>query len=173
MAQATQREYTIPLRREWMKVVRYKRTRRSVKAIKAYIARHMKVPERDVSKVKLDVYLNNELWFRGAKSPPTKIRVLAKKEGDKVMVTFVETPERIKFAQKKHEKLHKKTAKKKVEKAEKKEEPTEEEKTIEAEKEKAVAESGQVAAHQEAKVGKHVTQTTQKQPIIHRKALQK
>ena len=35
-----EREYVIPLRREWMKVSRYKRTARGVKAVKKFVARH-------------------------------------------------------------------------------------------------------------------------------------
>ena len=47
-----EREYIIPLRREWQKVANYRRTGRAVKEIKKFIAKHMKVPDRDFSKVK-------------------------------------------------------------------------------------------------------------------------
>ena len=67
--QKLEREYIIPLRSEWRKVANYRRTGRAVKAIKKFIAKHMKVPDRDLDKVKLDMYLNNELWFRGRKKP--------------------------------------------------------------------------------------------------------
>ena len=79
MAETTQtqksveREYVIPLRKEWSKVPKYKRAAKSVKAVKKFIARHMRVPERDADKVKLDVYLNNELWFRGSRKAYNKI----------------------------------------------------------------------------------------------------
>jgi len=46
----------------------------------------MRVPDRDVSKVKLDIYLNQEIWFRGKKKPPAKIKVRVKKEGELYMV---------------------------------------------------------------------------------------
>jgi ribosomal protein L31E len=107
------REYVIPLRKEWNKVARYKRTARSVKEIKRFIAKHMKVPDRDTEKVKLDVYLNNELWFRGCKKPPAKIKVLAKKEGDIVIVELVDVPDIVKFRKLRDEKRHKKVDKKK------------------------------------------------------------
>src|SRR3989344_2502642 len=93
-----EREYTIPLRKEWTKVPSYKRTAKSVKAIKEFIAKHMKVPNRDLDKVKIDSYLNNEVWYRGGGTPPARVTVKAIKSGDEVRVTFVTDPERVKFA---------------------------------------------------------------------------
>lgn len=140
-----EREYVIPLRREWLKVPMYERTGKAIKAIKKFIAKHMKVPERDVNKVKLDVYLNNDIWFKGRTNPPAKVKVKAIKEGDIVKVEFVDIPDHVKFLKAKHEKLLKRFEKKeeKGEKpAETKEEvKTEEQKTNEKEKEKSVAES--------------------------------
>src|SRR3989338_9112388 len=91
-----EREYIIPLRREWLKVPMYERTGRAIKAIKKFIAKNMKVIDRDVSKVKLDVYFNNEIWFRGRANPPSKIKVKAVKEGDIVKVGLADIPEHIK-----------------------------------------------------------------------------
>ena len=178
---SNEREYVIPLRKEWMKVARYKRTRRAVKEIKNFIARHMKVADRDVDKVKLDVYLNNELWFRGCKKPPAKIKVKAKREGEEVLVELVDLPEKWKFAKKRQDKVHKKVEKKKVEKKEeKKEEPkTEEEKKEEEEKkreEKEKAKSSAIAQEKATekmvKAQKHTVQSG-KGPQIQRKALKK
>ena len=53
-----EREYIINLRREIMKVPRYKRTPKALKAIKEFIAKHMRVAERDIKKVKIDKWLN-------------------------------------------------------------------------------------------------------------------
>ncbi len=168
-----EREYIIPLRREWMKVARYKRARRSVMEIKAFVARHMKVLDRDLSKVKLDSYLNNELWFRGAKKPPAKIKVRVKKDGDLVRVELAEIPDIIKFAKAKNERRHKKPDKKKAEpKAEeKKEEKTEEEKKKEEEKEKSVEKMHERIAEKAAKAQKHTTKA--KEESFHRMALKK
>jgi large subunit ribosomal protein L31e len=180
----TEKEYVIPLRKKWAKVARYKRTSKSVKAIKEFIARHMRVPDRDTGKVKLDVYLNNELWFKGSNNPPTKIKVRAvkEKEGD-VRVELVEIPENVKFLKAKQEKRHKKVEKKKEEKPavkekledkieEKKEgEKTEEDKKEEKEKEKSVEQAQIKAAEQAAKVQKHVVKG--KEPQVQRKALKK
>jgi large subunit ribosomal protein L31e len=166
-----EREYVIPLRREWVRVPVYERTGRAIKAIKKFIAKHMKVLDRDVNNVKLDVYFNNELWFRGRANPPAKIKVRAIKEGEIVRVNFVETPEHVKMLKSKHEKLHKAAEKKPEMKSEKKEE-TPEEKKEETEKEKAVAEERLKEMKQEAKAEKHVTKV-EKAQHPQRMALQK
>jgi len=166
------REYIIPLRNEWRKVANYRRAGRAIKEIKKFIARHMKVPERDVSKVKLDSFLNQEIWFKGRMKPPAKIKVRAIKEGDIVKVELAELPEHWKFVKDKKERKHKPALK--VEKSKKSEEPTEkteEEKKEEGEKEKAVAEAQQVQAKQQAKAQKHTTKA--KEPGFHRMALKK
>ena len=75
-----EREYVIPLRREWLKVPEYKRANKAVKAIKEFLVRHMKVYDRDLRKVKIDILLNNELRFRGMRKPPARIKVKAKKK---------------------------------------------------------------------------------------------
>ena len=139
-----EREYVVPLRRFWLGVPEYERTGKAIKTIKKFVAKHMKVADRDVSKVKLDVYFNNELWFRGRRSPPTRVKVKAVKEGDIVKVSFVETPQHVKFLQTKHAKIHAKEEKAPVKSTIKEEkavvEKTEEQKVEEKEKEKAVAE---------------------------------
>lgn len=176
--QKLEREYVIPLRREWLRVPRYERTGRAVKAIKKFIARHMKVQDRDFKKIKLDVYLNNEIWFRGRKKPPAKIKVKATKEGDIVTVQFVEEPQYVKFLKVRHEKLHKKLEKKvekKIEKKseEKKVEKTEEQKKEESEKRKASAEQKEMQVKQDVKAEKHSTKIDKHKTQPRRMALQK
>jgi len=169
-----EKEYTIPLRREWQKVARYKRSRRGIKTIKKYIAKHMRVPERDEDKVKLDIYLNNEIWARGAKKPPAKIKVKAVKKGDIIEVTLVHEKAFVAFAKKRHDKRHSKPVKKKEEKPKEKEkekkledkvteqdkkEETEEKKDTDKEKDKTVKEihkkvSSAPKEHQKMKVPK-------------------
>jgi len=176
--QILQREYIIPLRREWMKAARYKRARKSVMAIKKFIARHMKVADRNLKNVRLDTYLNNEIWFRGAKKPPAKIKVMAKKEGEIVRVELAEIPETVKFAMQKHVRRHFKSEKKKQEvkeqKSESKEaqEKSEEDKKKEIEKEKSVEIQHEKLAEKAAKAQKH-TIKSDKGSQIHRKALKK
>ncbi len=176
-AKTLEREYIIPLRRHWLNVPEYRRAGKAVKAIKNFIAKHMKVLGRDVSKVKLDVYFNNELWFRGRRHPPAKIKVKAIKEGEIVKVSFVEEPSHIKLLKQKHSKFFKKPEKK-AEKPEEKaqeikpaEEKTEEQKTDAKEKEKSAAEQTMNQAAKDAKVQKHVTKV--KEPKIQRMALKK
>jgi ribosomal protein L31E len=171
-----EREYTIPLKKQTLKVPRYERTSRAVKTIKQFVARHMKVPERDLKKVKLDVYFNNQLWIRGRKKPPAKIKVKVKRDGENIIVDFVEVPEHIKFLKQRQEKIHKKIEKKKVEsKPEMKEEPKEEKTEGEKKEEKEKAQSAAIQNTKEfekaAKTQKHTTQA--KTPQTQRKALKK
>lgn len=172
------REYVIPLRKEWRKVANYRRTGRAVKEIKKFIARHMKVPDRELSRVKLDVYLNNEVWFRGRKKPPAKIKVKASKQGDIVKVELAEIPEYVKFLKQKHDKIKErleKITKPKQVKEEKKDEEVkkedEEKKKEEKEKEQSIAQLRTMEAKQDAKAKKHTTKV--KEQIIHRMALKK
>jgi len=155
-----EREYVIPLRSEWLKVPAYRRAGRAAKAIKIFIAKHMKVEDRNVDKVKVDPYINNEVWFRGRANPPSRIKVKAIKEGEIVRVEFVETPDYIKFLKSKHEKFHRETEKKEEKKEEKKpevgEEKKEEEKKAETEKEKSVEKEQIKEAKKEKLAGKHV-----------------
>lgn len=168
-----EREYIIPLRNEWRKVANYRRTGRAVKEIKKFIARHMKVPERDTDKVKLDQWLNQEVWFRGRKKPPAKIKVKAIKEGDIIRVELAELPEFVKFEKAKRERMHKPSEKPVVEsKPEVTEEKTEEEKKDEKEKEKSVADIRAKESKQEAKFQKSAGAQT-KEPGFHRMALKK
>jgi ribosomal protein L31E len=161
-----EREYVIPLRKEWTKVPNYKRTSKSITAIKEFVAKHMKVPGRDLNNVKIDSYLNNEVWFRGAGTPPARIKVKVIKTGDIIHVTFVQDPERVKFARERHARKHVKTEKK-VNVSDKKEEAkTEDEKKIESEKEKSTAIANEQIAEQKVKEQKHVA----KDAMAHTKA---
>ncbi len=169
-----EREYIIPLRRAWLRVPVYERSRKAVKTIKYFIAKHMKVLDRDVNKVKLDVYFNNEIWFRGRANPPGKVKVRARKEGEVVHVSFAETPEQVKFLKIKHERFHKKLDKKEESSGvqQPKEAEKSEEKNIEEkEKVKATAEMNIKEAEKQAKEQKHLTPI--KEPKIQRMALKK
>jgi ribosomal protein L31E len=44
-----EREYVIPLRNKCMTVVRYKKAPKAVKVVKEFIAKHMKVEDRDLT----------------------------------------------------------------------------------------------------------------------------
>ncbi|MCX8159054.1 MAG: 60S ribosomal protein L31 [Candidatus Pacearchaeota archaeon] len=167
-----EREYIIPLRREWLKVQAYRRAARAAQTIKKFIAKHMKIADRDLKKVKLDIYLNNELFYRGIKNPPSKIKVKAIKENDIVRVELAEIPEILKFKKARHQKIHKKEEKKKETKESEKtikEEKTEEKKKEEIEKEKSVEEKQIKDVKAKEKAEKHTTKT--KEPQIVRRSM--
>ena len=104
-----EREYTIPLRREWSKVAKYKRAKKAGKAVKEFLARHMKVYDRDLDKIKIDRYVNEELWFRGIKKPPIRIKVRARKDSKGIVhVELADMPEKLKYKKAKEEKRDKK-----------------------------------------------------------------
>ena len=156
-----EREYIVPLRREWLKVPEYKRANKAAKALKEFIMRHMKVYERDLRMVKVDQVLNNEIRFRGMKKPPARIKVLAKKlDNGNVIVELVDIPDHIKFARIREEKaksdLNKKVSKKVEEKVEKKEE-SEEKKTETKEKEEASKEESLKFSEKQSKEQKHIS----------------
>lgn len=69
-----ERKYVIPLRKECMKVPIYLKTRKAVKAVRNFIAKHMKCED-----VRIGPYLNHRLWERGNRHPPHKVEVLAEK----------------------------------------------------------------------------------------------
>lgn len=70
--------YTIPLRRVKM-TARWKRSHKSVKLVRAYLTKHMKV---DAEQIKFDQSVNEKLWARGSEKPPSSIRVKAAKFED-------------------------------------------------------------------------------------------
>jgi len=174
-AKILEREYIIPLRAKRMHVPRFKKTPKSVKIVKEFLAKHMKVPERDLDKVKLDRYVNEYLWARGIKNPPHKIKVKATKEGDIVKVELVEMPTKLKFKKAREDKKKlesEKKAKPKKAEVEKKEETaekkeiTEEKKAEEKENKSAVVEAGEAEEkeeHREEKQDKKITEKLGKQ----------
>ena len=80
--------YNVPLRREWLKVPRYRRTKKAVRALRGFIAKHTKVED-----VRIGKYLNLRLWEHGRKNPPHKITVKVTKEKDFVRVELPDAPE--------------------------------------------------------------------------------
>ena len=80
---AVERTVTINLRKEILKVPRYKRAKKAVTAVREYLQQHMKASQEDV---KIGKYLNLKIWEHGIKNPITRVTVLAKKD-DKGIVT--------------------------------------------------------------------------------------
>ena len=79
MADKIERTYNVPLRKEYRKAPQWKRTPRAVKALKAFLAKHMKSDN-----VKLGPKLNEEMWKHGMKNPPHHVKVNVTKEDDVV-----------------------------------------------------------------------------------------
>lgn len=133
-----ERVYTIPLRRETLKVPPFKKANKAAKAVRQFISKHMKSDNVAIGK-----YLNLKIWGHGAKNPPHKVKVNAvKNDKGKIFVEIVGAPkeepkiEEKKKEVKKEEKIIKEAefAEKPEEKLEKEIEEAKEEKAQEAKK---------------------------------------
>lgn len=122
------RVYNVPLRKEFQKVARWRRTEKAVTALRQFVAKHMKSED-----VKISKYTNKLLWKHGIKNPPHHVKISAKKDDKgKVMVELAELSakdkrdlDKLKILEKKKEDKDaekKKEAKKKEEEGKKAEE---------------------------------------------------
>jgi large subunit ribosomal protein L31e len=68
--------YVIPLR-DVQHTPRWERGKRAMKAIRDFLAQHMKSEE-----IRLDQSINEAVWARGSHKPPSRIRVRAMKFED-------------------------------------------------------------------------------------------
>ncbi len=177
-----EREYVIPLREKCRPVPRYKKTPKAVKSVKEFLARHMQIRDRDLKKIKIDRFLNEQLWQKGIKKPLHKVKVKVVKEGDIVRVYAANLPAKMNFKKIREEKREKKgkealekkkeSQKSMMEKAKDQIKPQKEEKTTEdkdkdkdgvkdkveeKEKEKAIEETEKKENKKEAKEKKHTT----------------
>ena len=84
---AEEKQFTIPLRREFIKAPSYKKSERAIKAIRNFIEKHMKSDN-----VKIGKYLNLKIFERGRKNPPPRVKVKVLKEEKLVRVELVEYP---------------------------------------------------------------------------------
>ncbi len=99
-----EREYVVPMRKGFMNVPHYRRAKKAVKTLKEFMVRHMNVRDGDTRKIKVDINLNNEIWFRGIKKPLHKIKVKAVKKDGLVYVTLADPAEYVKFNMARQEK---------------------------------------------------------------------
>jgi large subunit ribosomal protein L31e len=100
-----EREYIIPLRKQYQKTPRYKKTPKAVRTVKEFLVQHMQVRDRDLKKIKLDKKLNEMLWIRGIKNPPHIVKVRAVKEGEIIRVYAVDLPPTLHYKKLREEKL--------------------------------------------------------------------
>ena len=123
-----ERVYNVPLRREFNKVQNWRRTEKAVKALKQFVAKHMKSDN-----VVLTKYANKELWKHGIKNPPHHIKISAKKDDKgRVVVELAELPAKARREIEGQEKARKE-AKKEEAKKEDVKKAGKEEKVVEAE----------------------------------------
>lgn len=67
-----ERTYTIPLRKEWQKAPKYKRSKKAIRAIKEFLIQHVKAEEKNL---KIGEALNKLIWKHGIKNPPPRVKV--------------------------------------------------------------------------------------------------
>jgi large subunit ribosomal protein L31e len=84
MAEELERIFIIPLKKKNHKSSKAAQT--SVKRVKEYLSRHMKVEEKNIW---MDDSLNNALWSYGKFKMPSKIRVKAVKFDDGIVETYL------------------------------------------------------------------------------------
>ena len=74
---AEERTYIVPLRREWLRAPRYRRSKRAIGALRNFLSRHMKA---DAKNVRIGARLNEAVWARSIKNPPHKVRITVQKD---------------------------------------------------------------------------------------------
>lgn len=79
-----ERVYNVPLRKEWLKVPKYKRGKKAVKALREFLIKHMKPSEDDKGRIKLKIgkMANLDIWKHGIKNPPHHVKVKAVRDSD-------------------------------------------------------------------------------------------
>tara|TARA_Y100000310_G_C20267229_1_gene616339 strand:+ start:243 stop:551 length:309 start_codon:yes stop_codon:yes gene_type:complete len=70
-----ERTYNVPLRKEYRKVPRWKKTKKAVTALRQFLAKHMKSDD-----IKLSNALNEKVWQHGIKNPPHHVKVTVTKD---------------------------------------------------------------------------------------------
>ena len=160
-----EREYVVPLKRGVLKAPAYRRAKKAIRVLREFMVKHMQVRDRDLRKVKIDAYLNNELWFRGIKKPANKIKVKAVKRDGIVYVSLAEVPKAVSYiiARDVKKKAAAEVGKGKVSKKDKVEDKDKDkdgvdDKVEETEDKKAGAEKAVKVAKVEANVAKHTAQ---------------
>ena len=133
-----ERTYNVPLRKEFLKVPKYKRAKKAVTALKQFLVKHMKSDD-----VKIGRYLNDEIWKHGIKNPPHHVKLNAVKDKDGLVTAelvgapIVEKEEEETKGEKKEEKVSPNTEEPKIEeksKTEEKPKETKAEKSVKKEK---------------------------------------
>ena len=91
--------FTIPLRKDWLKAPRYRRSKRAINSLKTYLVKHLK------KEVRIGKYLNSEIWASGNKKPPSRVKVRIEEDKDKLTAELINAPREVKKEEKKKGKL--------------------------------------------------------------------
>lgn len=158
-----EREYNVPLRREWLKAPKYRRSKKAGTALKEFLIKHMKPTKDDKGHIQLKIgkHLNEKIWANGIKNPPHHVKIVTTKD-DKGLVKAelegvkVEAPKEDKKGKKEAPKVEAKEAPKTEKKVDEKEAKTkkiekEELETIKKEEPKVVKEETKNVKEVEAK----------------------
>ncbi|MBI2573179.1 60S ribosomal protein L31 [Candidatus Woesearchaeota archaeon] len=70
-----ERVYNVPLRKEYQKSPRWRRTKKAVNALREFLQKHMKSED-----VKVGKEVNELLWQHGIRNPPHHIKVTVTKD---------------------------------------------------------------------------------------------
>lgn len=73
-----ERIYNIPLRRDWLKSPKWRRSKKAISVIQIYLKKHTKI-----TNIKLSKWINELVWARGGKNPPCKISIKVEIDKDK------------------------------------------------------------------------------------------
>ncbi|MFP4111756.1 MAG: 50S ribosomal protein L31e [Candidatus Woesearchaeota archaeon] len=83
-----EREYNIPLRREFQKVPIYKKSKKASTAVREFLVKHMKSEN-----IKIGNHLNEKIWENGIRNPPHHVLVkVTKNEDGSVFAELKEKP---------------------------------------------------------------------------------
>lgn len=82
-----ERVYVVPLRKHFRKAPKYKRSKRAMNALKAFIVKHMKTPD-----IKIGKELNEVIYANGFKNPPHKVKIGVVKEDNIAKANIEGTP---------------------------------------------------------------------------------
>ena len=85
------RTYTVPLRKEYLKTPKWRRAEKAVSTLRSFVGRHSKIEEN-----KMGRWINESIWKRSAKNPPSRVRVDVKRVADSVTVELSELPKKAK-----------------------------------------------------------------------------
>jgi large subunit ribosomal protein L31e len=92
-----ERIYTIPLRRAWI-MPPNKRAPKTIRLIRAFVQRHMKVGETTVEeegeekeggRIIISNEVNEKIWSQGIEKPPRKLRIRAAKDEEGNVTVFL------------------------------------------------------------------------------------